>query len=140
MLETSADLKGKRILLVEDELFLGMDIKETLERSGAIVFGPILDRISANQIAKFHDIDGAILDLNVGGGDVSPVAAYLQEHSIACLFYTGDAKRAAGMGLDKIGPIYEKPTRPELLVGYLAEQIRKAQKPGSKLSNSKIET
>ncbi len=140
MLETSADLKGKRILLVEDELFLGMDIKETLERSGAIVFGPILDRSSANQIAKFHDIDGAILDLNVGGGDVSPVATYLQEHSIACLFYTGDARRAAKMDLDKIGPIYEKPMRPELLVGYLAEQIEKAQKTPANNSKPKIAT
>ena len=140
MLETSADLKEKRILLVEDELFLGMDIKETLERSGAIVFGPILDRSSANQIAKFHDIDGAILDLNVGGGDVSPVATYLQQQSIACLFYTGDANRATAMGLDKIGPIYEKPMRPELLVRHLAEQIEKAQKPDSKASKSKSET
>ena len=139
MLETSADLKGKRILLVEDELFLGMDIKETLERSGAIVFGPILDRSSANQIAKFHDIDGAILDLNVGGGDVSPVAAYLQEHSIACLFYTGDANRASELGLGEIGPICRKPMRPELLVQYLAEQIKKAQKPPAKNGKSKIE-
>lgn len=129
MLETSADLKNKRILVVEDELFLGMDIKETLERAGAIVYGPILDRLSAGQIAKFHDVDGAILDLNVAGGDVSPVAKYLQEHSIPCLFYTGDAKRATEMGLDKIGPIHAKPTRPDMLVRYLTDQLAQFSKP-----------
>ena len=135
MLETSADLKEKRILLVEDELFLGMDIKETLERSGAIVFGPILDRLSASRIAEFHDLDGAILDLNDGGGDVSPVAVYLQQHSIACLFYTGDANRASAIGLDKIGPVYEKSMRPERLVQCLVEQMRKVETQDKKPTN-----
>lgn len=112
-----------------------MDIKETLERSGAIVFGPILDRSSAGRIAEFHDLDGAILDLNVGGGDVSPVAAYLQEQSIACLFYTGDANRASAIGLDKIGPVYEKSMRPERLVQCLIEQMRKIEKRDQKPPN-----
>ena len=123
MLETSADLKGKRILVVEDELYLGMDIKETLERAGAIVYGPILDRTSAGQIARFQAVDGAILDLSVSGGDVSPVALYLQEQSIPCLFYTGDPERACDMGLDEIGPIYAKPTPTDVLVRYLANQL-----------------
>ena len=87
------------------------------------------------RIAEFHDLDGAILDLNVGGGDVSPVAVYLQQQSIACLFYTGDASRASAIGLDKIGPVYEKSMRPERLVQCLVEQMRKVETQDKKPTN-----
>lgn len=61
------ELRGRRILVVEDEYFIAVDIKEKLEAAGAVVVGPVATIGKALSLLATETLDGAILDLNLGG-------------------------------------------------------------------------
>lgn len=125
-MDDTKNLAGKRILVVEDELFVGMDITEALERAGASALGPVMDRSSAQQISDFYDIDAAIVDFKVGGGGITPLANDLYERNIPFLVYTGNAAFAREAGLDRYAKIYEKPLSTKLIVQYTIELLEKS--------------
>ncbi|WP_454280655.1 response regulator [Sphingomonas sp. Marseille-Q8236] len=79
-----------RVLIVEDEYMLADDLKMELEEAGAVILGPIgtlEDAIAA--IENEEVIDGAILDVNLRGEMVFPVADLLLERDVPFIFTTG---------------------------------------------------
>jgi CheY-like chemotaxis protein len=85
----SHDLAGRRILLVEDELLVSMALESTLQDSGATVIGPLARVKQALEAARREQIDAAVLDINLAGEKVFPVADLLAERGIPFVFYTG---------------------------------------------------
>jgi CheY-like chemotaxis protein len=85
----SHDLAGRRILLVEDELLVSMALESTLQDSGATVIGPLARLKQALEAARREQIDAAVLDINLAGEKVFPVADLLAERGIPFVFYTG---------------------------------------------------
>jgi len=79
-----------RILVVEDEFLLADDLQDELERAGAIVLGPIPDlgRTLA-LLAGEAQLDGAVLDINLGGETSYPAADELLRRKVPFLFATG---------------------------------------------------
>ncbi len=83
-------LQNCRILLVEDEYMLADELRSELEEADALILGPAgtiedaMDLIRSGQ-----DIDGGILDVNLGGEMVFPVADHLVERGVPFLFTTG---------------------------------------------------
>jgi DNA-binding response OmpR family regulator len=83
-------LQGCRILAVEDEYMLADDLRAELENAGAIVIGPAATVQSAMALVRDEArIDGAILDVNLGGEMVYPVADLLMERGVPIAFTTG---------------------------------------------------
>lgn len=83
-------LHSCRILIVEDEYLLADELQVELENCGAIVIGPIAGIAEAMQtIAATANLDGAILDINLKGEMVFPVAEQLQDRRIPMLFVSG---------------------------------------------------
>ena len=83
-------LKGRRLLLVEDDFLIAYDFAESLRLLGADVLGPVGNIDDAlDLLAETLDIDGAVLDLNLGGEMSYPVADALAERSIPFVFTTG---------------------------------------------------
>jgi CheY-like chemotaxis protein len=81
-------LLGLRILLVEDEMMLAMMLEDMLTDLGYRVV--LAGRIAkAVQLAASEAIDGAILDMNVAGESVYPVAQELRTRGIPFIFATG---------------------------------------------------
>lgn len=83
-------LEGCRVLVVEDEYFLASDLAHALADRGAIVIGPvgrIADAVAI--IAAEPVIHGAILDLNLHGEMIFPVADLLMVREVAFIFMTG---------------------------------------------------
>ena len=115
--------EGKRILVVEDDLFLGMDICEALEREGGIVYGPVIDRDSAEKVASFGDIDGAIIDFKLGHKNSLKLAQFCFENDIPCICYTGDRKGACNANMDAFAPVIEKPVITMELLSTLAKMM-----------------
>ncbi|WP_042246703.1 response regulator [Paracoccus sp. PAMC 22219] len=78
------------ILVVEDEFFLAQEMKQDLKDAGAVVLGPepSVDRALA-RISKEPRIDVAVLDVNLGGEKVFPVADELAARNVPFLFVTG---------------------------------------------------
>ena len=109
---------GRRILVVEDEYVIAMEIAGVLEDCGAEIVGPVgsvgeaLDLVSRQRL-----IDGAVLDVNLGGERVFPVARLLAARSVPYLFVTGyDALELAEF---PIPPKVEKPADPTVVATTL---------------------
>src|SRR5579871_2999865 len=85
----NARLNGSRILVVEDEFIIAMEIQGSLEEAGATVVGPAYTVESALAMLDHETISAAIVDLRLGRDSATPVAAALAERHIPFVFYTG---------------------------------------------------
>lgn len=84
------DLRGRRLLVVEDEYFLAADVADNLKANGAEVIGPVGDIDDAlDLIDDTERLDGAVLDLNLRGEMAFPVADALLERGVPFVFATG---------------------------------------------------
>lgn len=119
------DLKGRRILVVEDEPLIGMDIVAILEDAGAEVEGPIASIEEACRLIAQASFDFALVDANLHGHSVGPVAQELAKRSVPFAFATGYDKD--GLPEDfKDRPILGKPCCPEALIEMAARMIGEA--------------
>ncbi len=102
------DFRGMRILVVEDETMVSMLLEDYLEELGCDVVGSVADVQQAIEMSQRGSIDGAILDVNLGGTPSYPVAAALDEMAIPYLFITGYGE--AGLDADyRDRPVLQKP-------------------------------
>ena len=82
-------LAGRKLLLVEDDGVVAHEVVRALEEDGAIVLGPAASVHDALALIGQHArLDGAVLDINLKGGKVYPVAALLAEHGVPFVFAT----------------------------------------------------
>jgi CheY-like chemotaxis protein len=86
----SETLAGRRILVVEDESLVAMLLETILEDMGCSPVGPAASVDDGLALAtEGEPLDGALLDVNVAGRQVFPVAAALKERGIPFVFSTG---------------------------------------------------
>jgi CheY-like chemotaxis protein len=91
----AAPLAGCRILVVEDEYLIAMEVKHWLQAAGAEVLGPVPRVDPALDLIDDQRPDAAVLDVNLGSGDdVYPVADKLTVLGVPYLFATADARPA----------------------------------------------
>jgi DNA-binding response OmpR family regulator len=115
-------LDEMNILIVEDESLIALDIAMTVEDEGATVVGPVGDVASA--LDRTNAADLAILDVDLCGEPVFPVADRLSEAGKPFLFHTG--RQDLAVLRDRYGEdilIIEKPARPDHLVSCLARLV-----------------
>jgi CheY-like chemotaxis protein len=86
---TSGDLNGLRILVVEDEAAISLLLEDMLLDFGCEVIGPAARLSAALDAVAREKVDLAILDVNVAGEPIYPVAEALAERSIPFVFSTG---------------------------------------------------
>jgi len=88
-MNTAGPLKGLRLLVVEDETLVAMLVEDFLTDLGCVVVdvaGTLEQGLAA---ASSGAIDGAILDVNLGGAKVFPIADVLAERGVRFVFATG---------------------------------------------------
>ena len=78
-----------RILIVEDEPLIGMDIESTVETLGHEVIGPVAELTTALALAADCTIACAILDINIRGGKSYPIIELLLNRGVPVLLLTG---------------------------------------------------
>ncbi|MDF3361936.1 response regulator [Sulfitobacter sp. Ks41] len=116
-----------KILLVEDELLVGMDIKMTLEDEGFEVDGPYPTVAEALTVAKTATPNLGFLDVRLADGAVDPLASWLLEKSVPLVFHSGHAE-AHDYGARYPGAGFcEKPSTPAELVSVVIQQLTKLQ-------------
>ena len=88
---TRASLADKRLLLVEDEYLIATDLAWAFEQAGAEVIGPAGSVEEALELVRDEGarLDGAVLDVNLRGERVFPVADALAAKGVPFLFATG---------------------------------------------------
>jgi DNA-binding NtrC family response regulator len=109
-----ADLRGLRILVVEDEFLVSLDLAAMLRELGGEVIGPFAGLERATAVARAEALHVALLDVNVGGQLVTPVADALAERTIPFVFCTGYGA-ASLPAPHAAAPIVMKPCQPQQL-------------------------
>lgn len=82
-------VNGSRVLIVEDEYYLATDLSRYFRNMGAVVLGPVACVDSAQE--HVHHADAAVLDIDLDGVPVFPLADDLLERGIPFVFYSGRA-------------------------------------------------
>lgn len=88
-------LAGARVLVVEDETIVSLLLEDMLVDLGCEVLGPAASVAKALRLIRtdaLGAIDTAILDVNVAGEEVYPVAEALAERHVPFAFTTGYGK------------------------------------------------
>jgi CheY-like chemotaxis protein len=83
------DLQRLRVLVVEDEFLVSMDIQFMLTQLGCEVVGPCGDLAAGLRAAETQALDMAVLDINIRGQPVTPVADALAARRVPFVFCTG---------------------------------------------------
>jgi DNA-binding response OmpR family regulator len=78
-----------RVLVVEDEVMIAILVEDMVLNFGSEVVGPVAQIDKALSLARNAELDAAILDINVGGAVIFPVADVLRERGIPFIFATG---------------------------------------------------
>jgi CheY-like chemotaxis protein len=122
MLLAAPMLAGKRILVVEDEALVAMLIESLLEEYGCCVVGPCSTVAKALTVAHSETFDLAVLDVNLRGEKVYPVAELLAERHIPFLFLSGYGEEAIPPGHSD-WKVCTKPFRSNDLIKMLSVAI-----------------
>lgn len=95
-------------LIVEDESLVAMLIEEALTEIGLTTLGPATRVSKAIQLIEAHPPQGAVLDVNLAGEKVYPVADRLVALGIPFVFITGYGEAGVRQGYDG-RPVLQKP-------------------------------
>ncbi|HSF23046.1 MAG TPA: response regulator [Blastocatellia bacterium] len=115
-------LQGKRILVIEDELLLALCVGEALEEQGCEVIGPATSVRQGLNLVETTAVNGAILDINLNGELVYPVAKALMDRNIPFLFTTGYSSLDVPSSFRSV-PRLDKPVEPGLFIQVLEKIV-----------------
>ncbi len=85
----TALLQGIKVLVVEDEFLVATLIEDMLESAGCTVCGPVPRLAEAIEAASREACDMAVLDVNLAGERIFPVAEILARRNLPFVFVTG---------------------------------------------------
>ncbi len=125
-------LAGLAVLLVEDEPIVRLEVAGQLEDAGARVIGPaatLAEGMAAinearSQTAPLPLPDAAVLDINVSGENVSPLAEALLARGVPVIFVSGYRDLELLSPKLRHLPLVQKPLRPGELVARLVAETR----------------
>src|SRR4051812_30093716 len=101
-------LDGMRVLVVEDEALVAILLEDMLTDLGCEVVASAPRVGVARELVGQNDVDCAILDVNVGGETIYPVAELLAESGVPFMFVTGYSKATLDPAFQQ-RPILQKP-------------------------------
>lgn len=102
------DLGGRRILIVEDEFLTAQQLEICVHDAGGKVVGPVASVDDALPIARTQGIDAALLDVNLRGRMVTPVAEELQARGIPFVLVTAYGREALQQPVLRDAPLVAK--------------------------------
>jgi PAS domain S-box-containing protein len=126
--EGAPGIRGRRILVVEDEPLIAMDVASTLTDAGCAVVGPASSVEEAKALIAAAGFDAALLDANLGGRPVEELAAALTSQGIPFAFLTGYGREGLPKAFRHL-PMVGKPFMPEHAFEVLGQLLR----PGGKV-------
>ena len=122
-MNTRGALEGCRVLIVEDELAIAMLLESALEDEDCVIVGPYGGVRDALAAARSETLDLAVLDINLAGEMVFPVAEVLAERGVPFLILSGYGATALPANR-RHWPVCGKPFKLDQLVSALAGLIR----------------
>ena len=87
--DSGPTLHGRRVLIIEDEMLVAMELKSVLQKHGYNVLGPAETVERAISLIDEGQPEAAVLDLNLNGRSALPVAAVLNERGVPFVVVSG---------------------------------------------------
>lgn len=115
----SPSLNGLKVLVVEDDYLIQLDVQTMLENAGATVVtaGSVKEGI---EVAN-ENYNAAILDIRLPDGEVRPVAEVLAEKSTPIIFHSGNVENTMWVSGFPEAVVLSKPAAQRVLL----EMVRK---------------
>ena len=128
-------LSNLKVLVVEDEALVSMLVEDMLGDLGCVVVGPAAEIEEALKLANDAEIDAALLDVNLGGRPIFPVADALKARGVPFAFASGYGE--AGLSESHRGAlVLQKPFREADLRRVLEELANQTAGKSSAAENS----
>jgi AmiR/NasT family two-component response regulator len=108
----------RRVLVVEDEPLISLDIQAVLSDAGFDVVGSAATVIEAMELAHEVEFEGAVVDMNLNGDLTSPVVQKLLDQSVPVVLLTGYSSKALAEPFCRC-PLINKPYDSSHLVDTL---------------------
>jgi|SRR5471030_1428247 DNA-binding response OmpR family regulator len=109
-----------RVLIVEDDLLIALEISQFVEGEGYTVVGPETFADASIRALTLHKIDLALLDVKLGGELVFPIAEDLDAKGIPYIFLTSYSA-AAIPAQHRHRPMVSKPYSPARLLAQMQQ-------------------
>jgi len=106
-----------RILVVEDENFLAMELTWIVEDAGYSVVGPERSVAETSKMLAWNKVDLALLDINIDGEMVFPVSMMLDTLGVPFVFITSNSALVPAEYRHR--PLMTKPFRPQALLALI---------------------
>jgi CheY-like chemotaxis protein len=116
---TQNSLRGRRVLVAEDEYLICTLIGQMLHHLECTVVGPAHNLSEALQAIRTSDIDAALLDVQLGDADVYPAAEELKHRNIPFVVATGYRNLDGSPQLLRDAPRLTKPFNEQQLLDIL---------------------
>lgn len=116
-------LRGRRVLVIEDEMLVAMEFESLLQRQGCAVVGPASTVDRALALLDHDQPDAALLDLNLNGESASAVAVALRTRGVPFVLVTGYGEAQSSEPELQGAPRVDKPVNHYALVRALAQVI-----------------
>lgn len=90
LMQNNLPTQGLNVLVVEDESLVLFNLEDTLTAMGCVIVGPAMRLQQARELVDAStEVDVAILDVNLGGQPIYPVAETLRDRNVRIVFATG---------------------------------------------------
>ncbi|TIX44049.1 MAG: response regulator [Mesorhizobium sp.] len=116
----AAPLQGRRVLVVEDEYLIAVELEEAITEAGGRVIGPVANPEDASRKIASADVECATVDIKLGAAATFAVAAELKAHGIPFIFVTGYDRTIVPSEFSGV-PRLVKPVVPDDLIRHLIE-------------------
>ncbi len=116
-----------KVLVVEDEFIIALDLSETVQDLGYELEGPFAGNEDAFEAIEDDMPDLAILDVVTADGEVYPLADRLSAAGVPIIFHSGHVPPEEVKALYPDAQACAKPCPPDRIIGALQEAAAKAQ-------------
>jgi PAS domain S-box-containing protein len=114
----SSTLQGSRIIIIEDEPLVAMDLESSLKAAGCEIVGSVGTIAQGKNLIANAECDAALIDANLAGHPVDELAAALTQKNIPFAFVTGYGRMALPLGF-RDALVLNKPFGQEQLLAIM---------------------
>jgi PAS domain S-box-containing protein len=109
---------GSRAIVIEDEALVGLFTCDCLEELGYEILGPFANMADAEEAIETEDFDLAVLDVNLTGRPVYPLAERLSQMNVPFIFVTGYGRESINPKFSH-APVLQKPFAKDALAAAM---------------------
>ncbi len=131
----NVELKYHKVLIVEDEVLIALDLVDIVSSAGALPVGPAGSVRQALRYLESTDVTAAILDVNLGNEDSLEIACWLRAAGIPFIYHSGHFSEKDPPRSWPVAPLARKPAASNTLVATLVAATKAHLRPLIENSN-----